>query len=48
MNKQGTSSSGNGDARTMIEAQGLSKFYGPFVAVQDVTFTVPAGQVAAF
>jgi len=34
--------------RPMIEAIGLSKFYGPFVAVQDVTFTVPGGQVAAF
>ena len=34
--------------RPMIEARGLSKFYGPFVAIQDVTFTVPKGQVAAF
>lgn len=32
----------------MIEAQGLSKFYGPFVATQDVTFSVPSQQVAAF
>ena len=32
----------------MIEARGLCKFYGPFVAVQDVTFSVPRGQVAAF
>lgn len=32
----------------MIEAIGLSKFYGPFVACRDVTFTVPRGQVAAF
>ena len=38
----------NGDARTMIESVGLSKFYGPFVAVQDVSFSVPKGQVAAF
>ena len=36
------------DGRPMIEAKGLSKFYGPFVAVQDVTFSVPRGQVAAF
>jgi len=36
------------DGRPMIEAVGLSKFYGSFVAVQDVTFTVPRGQVAAF
>jgi ABC-2 type transport system ATP-binding protein len=34
--------------RTMIEAQGLSKFYGPFVAVQDVTFAIPEGQIVAF
>ncbi len=34
--------------QAMIEAQGLSKFYGPFIATKDVTFTVPAGQVAAF
>ncbi len=32
----------------MIEAEGLSKFYGDFAACQDVTFTVPRGQVCAF
>ncbi|MCW5977713.1 MAG: ATP-binding cassette domain-containing protein [Bryobacteraceae bacterium] len=32
----------------MIEAVGLSKFYGDFAAVRDVTFSVPRGQVAAF
>ena len=32
----------------MIEASGLSKYYGPFVATDDVTFSVPKGQVAAF
>ncbi len=32
----------------MIEAIGLSKFYGPFAASKDVSFTVPHGQVAAF
>ncbi len=32
----------------MIEAIGLSKFYGPFAATQDVSFSVPHGQVAAF
>lgn len=32
----------------MIEAKGLSKFYGPFIATQDVTFAVPTGQIAAF
>ena len=33
---------------SMIEARGLSKFYGPFAAVRDVSFTVPKGQVCAF
>jgi ABC-2 type transport system ATP-binding protein len=32
----------------MIEAQGLTKQFGPFVAVRDVTFQIPAGQVVAF
>ena len=32
----------------MIEALGLTKHYGPFVATEDVTFRVPKGQVAAF
>ncbi len=32
----------------MIEAAGLSKFYGGFAAVRDVSFTVPKGQVCAF
>ena len=32
----------------MIEARGLSKFYGPFVAVQDVSFAIPEGQIVAF
>ncbi len=34
--------------QTMIEAAGLSKFYGEFAAVRDVTFSVPVGQVCAF
>jgi ABC-2 type transport system ATP-binding protein len=32
----------------MIEAIGLTKYFGPFVATKDVSFTVPRGQVAAF
>ena len=32
----------------MIEAKGLSKYYGQFAAVQDVTFTIPQGEVVAF
>ena len=34
--------------RTMIEAKGLSKYYGPFVAVHDISFAIPQGQVVAF
>ena len=36
------------NAPIAIEAVGLSKFYGNFAAVRDVSFSVPAGQVAAF
>jgi len=32
----------------MIEARGLSKLYGEFAAIRDVSFSVPRGQVAAF
>lgn len=32
----------------MIEASGLTKIYGKFAAIQDVTFSVPSGQVCAF
>jgi ABC-2 type transport system ATP-binding protein len=31
----------------MIEAHGLSKYYGPFVAVGDLSFAIPSGQVVA-
>lgn len=34
--------------RTMIEAVGLSKFYGNFAACRNVTFSVHEGEVAAF
>jgi ABC-2 type transport system ATP-binding protein len=36
------------NGQPMIEALGLSKFYGTFAAIRDVTFAVPRGQVAAF
>ncbi len=36
------------NAPIAIEAVGLSKFYGNFAAVRDVSFRVPVGQVAAF
>lgn len=34
--------------RIMIEARGLSKYYGPFVAVEAVRFAIPRGQIVAF
>jgi ABC-2 type transport system ATP-binding protein len=36
------------DRPIMIEAAGLSKYYGDFAAVMDVTFAIPRGQVVAF
>lgn len=32
----------------MIEANGLSKYYGAFVAIKDITFAIPKGQIVAF
>lgn len=32
----------------MIEAEGLSKYYGSFAAIQDITFQIPQGEVVAF
>ena len=32
----------------MIEADGLSKFYGPFAAIKDISFRVSEGEVVAF
>jgi ABC-2 type transport system ATP-binding protein len=34
--------------RTMIEAEGLTKHYGHFIAAENVTFSIPQGQIAAF
>lgn len=34
--------------RPMIEAIGLSKFYGPFAASRDVSFSVSEGELVAF
>lgn len=35
-------------SRPMIEARGLSKFYGSFVAIENISFSIPRGQVVAF
>jgi ABC-2 type transport system ATP-binding protein len=32
----------------MIEANGLTKYFGPFVAVKDLSFAIPQGQIVAF
>ena len=32
----------------MIAAEGLCKYYGPFVAVGDASFSIPQGQIVAF
>ena len=34
--------------KIMIESRGLSKYYGPFVAIKDISFSIPQGQIAAF
>ncbi len=36
------------DATSMIEAEGLTKYFGPFVAIENVSFTIPRGQIVAF
>jgi ABC-2 type transport system ATP-binding protein len=35
-------------AAAMIEAKGLTKYFGPFVAIRDVSFSIPRGQIVAF
>ena len=35
-------------SQPMIEARGLSKYYGPFVAVEGISFSIPHGQIVAF
>ncbi len=38
----------DGAAAPMIEADGLTKYYGDFAATRDVSFTIRKGEVAAF
>jgi ABC-2 type transport system ATP-binding protein len=44
MSKEKTTS----DRTVMLEAIGLSKYYGKFIAVEDLNFTVHEGEVVAF
>ena len=34
--------------KMMIEAKGLTKYFGPFVAIKDISFAIPEGQIVAF
>lgn len=36
------------NGNVMIEAKGLSKYYGPFVAIKDISFSIPEGRIVAF
>ena len=36
------------ERRVMLEAEGLSKYYGKFIAVQDLNFTIHEDEVVAF
>ena len=36
------------DLDVMIEAEGLSKYYGDFIAVENLTFSVRKGEIVAF
>lgn len=38
----------NSDSNVMIEASGLSKYYGDFIAVEDLNFKIRKGEVVAF
>ena len=33
---------------TMIEATGVSKYYGDFVAIEDISFSISEGEIVAF
>ena len=38
----------NSNTDIMIETKGLSKFYGEFIAVEDLNFSIKRGEVVAF
>ncbi|UCG50793.1 MAG: ABC transporter ATP-binding protein [Candidatus Latescibacterota bacterium] len=39
---------GETPSKIMIEAKGITKYFGPFVAVNDLSFSIPQGQIVAF
>ena len=43
-----TVSDGKSPTDAMIEAYSLSKFYGEFIAIQDISFRIPRGEIVAF
>ncbi len=47
-NAEMTNKTGSNSGQNMIDVDGICKFYGPFAAVNDVSFTVPKCQVCAF
>lgn len=46
--EQGATSAAEANSPAMIEARGLSKFYGDFAAVRDMSFTIQKGEIVAF
>jgi len=38
----------NLSTESMIEARSLSKYFGSFVAIEDISFSIPKGQIVAF
>lgn len=38
----------NVSSESMIEARSLSKYFGSFVAIEDISFSIPKGQIVAF
>jgi len=43
-----TESGKDSASEAMIEADGLTKFYGEFIAIKDITFRIPRGEIVAF